>query len=149
MTDIKRRLQAYGEFFEGLTPEDMQQFDLLFSSNIHFKDPFNDVRGVEALKQVFTHMFEQCVNPRFHVSDHCGAGDQGYLYWSFHFTPKGRTGERRLEGVSRVIFDEDGRVVEHIDYWDPAEQIYSQVPLLGWVLDFVRRRLSAAAHKQS
>ena len=143
MTSNQQQLKNYADFFENLRVDDLPGFDRLFHQDVHFKDPFNDVHGLDAVKQVFTHMFEQCDNPRFTVSDHCGTGDRGYLQWSFSFTPKGRAEVSRLEGLSRVIFDAEGRVLEHIDYWDPAEQIYSQLPILGWVLNLVRGRLSA------
>ena len=142
MTDIQERLRAYAAFFENLEPEDLQKFDTLFSRDIHFKDPFNDVQGIPGIRRVFEHMFEQCDKPRFRVSDYCGQEDRGYLQWSFSFTPKGRAKEYRLEGVSRVSFDSAGRVSEHVDYWDPAEQIYSRLPVLGWLLGLVRGRLS-------
>jgi hypothetical protein len=32
-------------------------------------------------------------------------------------------------------------VVEHIDYWDAAEQIYERLPVLGNVLRPIRERL--------
>mgnify|MGYP001820196344 CR=1 FL=1 len=144
MTDIQKRLEAYADFFEHLELEDLQRFEKIFSEDIHFKDPFNDVHGVPGIKQVFEHMFEQCDDPRFRVSDFCGKEDRGYLQWSFSFTPKGWEEACRLEGLSRVTFDEQGCVSEHIDYWDPAEQIYSRLPVLGWLFGVVRSRLSAS-----
>lgn len=143
MKDRLSHLQAYAGFFEALTPDDLARFDGLFSHDIHFKDPFNDVRGIKAVQRVFAHMFEQCVNPRFRVSDWCGSHESGYLSWTFHFTPKGQTSEQVVEGLSHVRFDTSGRVTEHIDYWDPAEQLYSHVPLWGWLFRSLRRRLSA------
>jgi len=36
-----------------------------------------------------------------------------------------------------------GKVVEHIDYWDAAEQVYERLPLLGPILRRVRQRLGS------
>jgi ketosteroid isomerase-like protein len=143
MTDLEKRLQAYAEFFESLTPAQLQQFDVLFSGDARFKDPFNDVRGVDAIRRVFAHMFAQCERPRFEVLDYCGSGDRGYLEWTFHFRLKGGASEQQIHGLSQVTFARDGRISEHIDYWDPAEQIYARLPVLGWILGQVRKRLSA------
>jgi hypothetical protein len=49
-----------------------------------------------------------------------------------------------VPGMSFVRFDDQGKVVEHIDYWDPAAGIYEQLPLLGTLMRYLRRRLSAA-----
>jgi steroid delta-isomerase len=137
-------MQTYIKFFEGLTHEDLPRFDSIFSADVHFKDPFNDVHGLSALKQIFSHMFQQCEDTRFEVTDACQCGDRAFLRWDFHFTPKGRAGHYRLHGLSRICFDGEGRVCEHIDYWDPAEQLYRHVPVIGWLLARLRRRLSAS-----
>lgn len=143
MSQLHDRLKAYADFFETLRSEDLERLDTLFSETVHFKDPFNDVRGLAAVKRVFAHMFERCVDPRFHVADYCGSGDRGYLEWRFEFSLAIQGRKHSLEGLSRITFDADGRVCEHIDYWDPAEQIYSRLPILGWILGHVRNRLSA------
>ncbi len=147
MSEIHERLKAYADFFESLKPEDLARFDTLFSEVVHFKDPFNDVRGLAAVKRVFAHMFERCRDARFLVTGYCGSGDCGYLEWRFEFFFTSGGAKHRLEGISRVTFDADGRVSEHIDYWDPAEQIYSGLPILGWILGLVRSRLAAAKNQ--
>ena len=45
--------------------------------------------------------------------------------------------------MSEVTLAEDGRVLAHIDHWDPAAQLYERVPVLGAVLRMIRRRLAA------
>jgi steroid delta-isomerase len=47
----------------------------------------------------------------------------------------------RIEGVSMVRFDAEERVVEHIDYWDAAEQFYGRLPVIGTLLRGIGRRL--------
>ena len=136
-------VRTYIEFFEQLTPKDLQRLETIFSADVHFKDPFNDVLGLDALRQIFSHMFEQCLDPRFEVMDACRNGDVAYLRWDFHCTLEGRGEVFQLQGLSLVRFDAQGRVFEHIDYWDPAEQVYSRLPVLGWLLGLVRKKLSA------
>lgn len=143
MIDIDRCLREYAGFFENLVPEDLDRFDQVFSPDARFKDPFNDVHGVEAIRRVFEHMYTQCSDPRFTVSDYCGRGDRGYLSWCFSFTRKSGLETVSLEGLSRVSFDDHGRVLEHIDYWDPAEQVYARLPVIGWIIGMIRSRLSA------
>jgi steroid delta-isomerase len=149
MNATKHVVQTYIEFFEHLTPKDLQRLEIIFSADIHFKDPFNDVQGLDNLKRIFSHMFEQCVDPSFEVTDACRCGDRAYLRWDFHCKLKGRGEVYRLQGLSLVRFDTQGRVYEHIDYWDPAEQIYSRLPVLGWLLGLVRKKLSAPTKQPS
>jgi hypothetical protein len=40
-------------------------------------------------------------------------------------------------------FNAQGLVALHRDYWDAAEELYEQLPLLGTVLRGVKKRLRA------
>ena len=134
-------VQRYIDAFESLTPLTLQSLEDCFAEDARFVDPFNDVKGRRAIRTVFEHMFVSCENPRF-VVDECLVDDKlAYLRWQFGFgTPASR---RLVEGVSRVQFSPDGRVVEHRDYWDPAGQIYEDLPLLGSLFRALRKRLAA------
>lgn len=137
----RQALAQYATFFSRLTPLRLAELDQLFAMDARFKDPFNDVRGIAAIRQVFEHMFATVDEPRFVVLDQACSERVGYLYWQFRF----RSGEqqRTITGTSRVSFDAQGLVVEHVDFWDPAEQFYESVPLLGGLMRWLRRRLSA------
>jgi steroid delta-isomerase len=143
-------LARYCEFFAGLSPEDLARLADYFAADAHFKDPFNDVRGLAAVRAVFTHMFAVTEDPQFVILEQALSGSTGFVRWRFRFAPRGRPqAVREIEGVSRILFGADGRVVEHVDYWDPVEGLYDGVPLLGWVLRTVRRRLGAGFQELS
>ena len=137
-------LARYCALFAGLRPEDLARLPDFFTEDARFKDPFNDVRGVPGVQAVFAHMFAATEGPRFEILDQALSGSTGFVRWRFRFAPRGRPGaEREIEGVSRVVFAPDGRVTEHVDYWDPVEGVYDGLPVLGPALRLVRRRLAA------
>ena len=145
MSEINRWLNRYSVFFATLTQQELDRCDQLFSQQVHFKDPFNDVTGIASVKQVFRHMFDTCETVRFEIHDCSGHGSVGYINWTFHFMIKRRWKQRKIQGVSRVAFNAKGEVVEHIDYWDAAENIYQSLPLIGWLLKQLRNRFLRAA----
>lgn len=134
-------VQRYIDAFEGLTPSKLQSLEACFAEGARFVDPFNDVRGKPAIRSVFEHMFVSCEDPRFSV-DECLSNDRlAYLRWHFSFgCPSAR---RSVQGVSRVQFSPDGRVTEHRDYWDPASQLYENLPVLGRLFRALRKHLAA------
>jgi len=98
------------------------------------------------VQAVFAHMFAATDAPRFEILEQAASGSTGFVRWRFRFAPRGRlTAALEIEGVSRVLFADDGRVVEHVDYWDPVEGLYDRVPLLGGALRAIRKRLGAGA----
>ena len=46
----------------------------------------------------------------------------------------------RSVGVSHVVFDDDGRVLIHQDYWDAASHFFVLLPF-GKIVDVVKDRL--------
>jgi steroid delta-isomerase len=52
-------VRALVAFFEGLCPEAVARFPEYYASDAYFKDPFNEVRGLEPIQRIFAHMFSQ------------------------------------------------------------------------------------------
>ena len=134
-------LDALIHLYENLTPQRVGELAACYREDAHFRDPFNDVRGRAAIERIFTHMFTQVAEPKFTVLERFSA-DCGHvmLLWRFDFTLRG---PQAIEGTSRLRFDADGRVAEHIDYWDAAGELYARLPLLGGLMRLLRRALAA------
>lgn len=135
------RLEDIIAWFESLTPESVARTGEFYAPDAFFKDPFNEVRGVAAIRRVFAHMFEQVGDPRFSVTARWEGPDGAMLAWDFSFRMRGRA--RLVHGVSHLRLASDGRIAWHRDYWDAAGELYETVPVLGAVMRFLRRRLEA------
>lgn len=144
MSDLSmERLRAYAAWWEALTPESVTAGRALLAPGVRFKDPFQDIAGVDRVEAMLRHMFAAIEEPRFRTLDAALGTSAGYLRWRF-------TGQRRgagpgtpgfaIEGMSEVAFDATGRVAAHIDHWDAASQVYESVPVLGAVLRLAKRR---------
>ncbi|MBL4804019.1 MAG: nuclear transport factor 2 family protein [Alphaproteobacteria bacterium] len=138
---LKKPLDDYIEYYEKLTPRSVAMIEKLAVPGVRFKDPFNDVMGVDAYQRVLQHMFENVDNPKFRVSDYAwGRGANiAYLRWTFTYMMKNR--QYSVEGASEVMFSDDGLVMSHIDYWDAAENFYEHLPVLGAAIRFVKSKL--------
>ena len=71
--------------YEEISPARLSGLDAHYAPDAQFKDPFNDVRGVPAITQIFAHMFATLDQPRFTVTQHIVQGDQAFLGWEFRF----------------------------------------------------------------
>ena len=136
-------LQRYATFFEELSADNLMQLSRVMTDDIHFIDPFNDVRGLAKVEKIFEHMFSNLEQPQFTVS-HMGMADNaeslGFLRWELDSMLRGKP--YRIIGMSEVSFAADGRVSLHVDHWDAAQQFYERLPVLGGVLRMIRSRLT-------
>jgi ketosteroid isomerase-like protein len=132
--------ERYRRYLETLSPRNLEALPDYVTPDVRFKDPFNDVRGADAMSRVFRHMFENVAGIRFTVRNAATDGDVGLMTWRFEGTLKGKPWA--FEGASSLRFAADGRVAEHIDYWDAAGDFYERLPIIGWLLSSIRRRLA-------
>lgn len=143
-TPIQARCEAATgrlvEFFETLAPESLSRLAEFYTADARFKDPFNEVVGVAAIARVFEHMFATVEAPRFRITRSIVQGDQAMLGWDFELIFAGR--RVVVHGVSHLVFDEEGRVALHRDYWDAAGELYEKLPVLGTLMQRLRRRFA-------
>lgn len=128
--------------YETLTPESIATLREVYADDARFRDPFNDVQGLPAIENIFRHMFEQVEMPRFAIIERVAEADVAFLVWDFRFLRAGKP--HCIRGATHLRFDAAGKVREHRDYWDAAGELYSRLPLIGSLMRFLHRRLSAA-----
>lgn len=127
--------------FERFSLRDVAVLNAWYCEDASFKDPFNEVQGIEAIRHVYTHMFEALEQPRFKVTGTTAQAGECWLTWEFRFGPAASA--RFVRGASHLVLAEDGRIRAHRDYWDPAEELYEKVPVLGALMRLIKRRLAA------
>ena len=138
-------LARFVRYWEGLTPGTLAHLAEIYAEDAYFRDPFNEVRGIEPIRAVFEHMFETLHEPRFTILDRVADTGGAFLVWDFDFRIKSlKPGfARRIQGSSHVRFAPDGRVSYHRDYWDAAGELYAHLPLAGPLVRFLERRMKA------
>lgn len=134
-------LARYAAWFEGLSPETLPLMETLTSPDVRFRDPFNDIIGRDGFRRVFEDMFERTHEPSFAVTDQALGGAAGYLRWTMTFRPRGSKRLWTIVGMSEVHIDDNGRITAHLDHWDCGRQFYEKLPVVGWIVRLVARRL--------
>ncbi|MFM2065122.1 MAG: hypothetical protein RLZZ584_31 [Pseudomonadota bacterium] len=137
------RVAAIVDYFERLSPAALDELDHIYQRDALFKDPFNEVEGLDAIRRIYAHMFVALRAPRFVVTDIAVDGASCWLGWDFVFhSPRLGPGRQCIRGATLLHLGPDGRIARHRDYWDAAEELYEKLPLLGALLRWLRRRLA-------
>ena len=140
-TAVDRIVQA----FQTLTPAGVDALDAIYAPDARFKDPFNDLQGLNEIQRIFRHMYVNLENPHFIITGRIVQNAQCFLTWEFRF------GFRRFKqgqaqcilGASHLVLNADGRIALHRDYWDAAEELYEKLPVVGSLMRWLKRRSNA------
>ena len=138
---VSERLREVADWFAHLSPETLARIDRIYAADARFRDPFNDVSTITAIQSIYAHMFEHLTNPRFVITHAIEQESSAFLAWRFLFSWRGKSFD--IEGGTRLAFGEDGLIDVHQDYWDVAHGLYEKLPLVGGLMAWLRRRMSA------
>lgn len=131
-------------YFETLTLDSLGHFERYYTADAYFRDPFNEVTGIAAIRPIFSRMFETLHEPRFVIRERVIQGDSVVLVWDFEFRIKKFKPEvtQSIHGLSLLKLAPDGRVCWHRDYWDAAGELYEKLPLIGALMRWLKRRFA-------
>lgn len=144
-SDSRAAVARISAYFETLSPQSVKQLGGIYAPDARFKDPFNEVQGVPAITRIFEHMFTNLHGPRFVVTHQLVDGAQAFLAWEFRFRFQrfDTETEQVIRGGSHLRLAEDGRISEHRDYWDAAEELYEKLPGLGALMRWLKRKANS------
>jgi len=144
-TDARAAVARISAYFEALSPPSLAHMDTLYTPDARFKDPFNAVQGVPAITGLFEHMFHSLHQPRFVVTQQIVDGAQAFLVWEFRFRFKrfDTATEQVIRGGSHLVLAPDGRISDHRDYWDAAEELYEKLPVVGGLMRWLKRKANS------
>ncbi|MBO6521155.1 MAG: nuclear transport factor 2 family protein [Rhodospirillales bacterium] len=134
---------GYCDYLERLTADNVDELRSFCAADIHFKDPFNDVTGVERMRAVFVDMFEHVRGLEFRIHHRMNDGVACVIVWTLSGHIMNR--DWSVDGASKLRFDAGGKLVEHIDHWDAAAGLYEKMPVVGWFARRLRKRLEVAS----
>lgn len=131
------------ELFNAMARETTHLVDELYEADVRFDDPFHRIDGREALRAYYARMYAGVLGIRFDFSDETVGADDLVLYWTMRYRHARLRGgaEISLEGCSRLVYGETGRIARHRDYFDAGALLYEHVPLLGRAVRLIRERV--------
>lgn len=140
--DTRQATQHLASFFETLSPQSVSQLHTVYDAQATFKDPFNEVQGLPEIERIFQHMYVALDQPHFVITGQIVDGAQAFLTWEFRFRFKrfDTTTLQTVRGASHVVFNAQGLVTLHRDYWDAAEELYEKLPVVGGVMRWLKKR---------
>lgn len=133
-------LENFKTFFRDYKRLPVDDLDKLYEDNVLFRDPVQEIRGINALHSYFATTRDAVTSCRFEYLDQLSGQDNAYIKWNMHFTAS-RFADRPLvvRGVTHIQFNQ--RIIYHEDIYDLGEMIYDNLPLLGSATRYLKNRM--------
>lgn len=136
---LEHAAATYAAFFERLSDESVDDLRQLASPQLRYRDPLTDRRGIDAVTDYMHTWFQTMDDLSFDVDLHAAHGNVLLSHWTMNFRIRRMPKRpRTIEGMSKISLNAEGKVTEHVDYWD-ATPLLQAVPLLGRVVTLTRR----------
>lgn len=130
-------------FYERLSVDKLDQLSGFYSSDIVFIDPVTSHSGLAQLRGYFASLLEDCISCDFEIHELEFNESDGWIRWTMSFKhPRLKAGQKlKVEGMSMVKITGD-RITYQRDFYDMGEMIYENLPLLGGLIKYIRRRIA-------
>jgi len=140
-----KALARFGRFFSSFAPDRVQALlPQTYATEVYFNDTVKTVRGREALQRYLSESAAAVEDCRVEILDVTrNSDDEHLLRWRMliRFRRFHRGQNTWTVGMSHLRFNAEGLVVYHQDYWNAADGIYRYVPVLGWMIRAIQKRL--------
>lgn len=114
-----------------------------YAEKLYFNDTLTTIRDLDELERYLVKSGKALKEGTVDFLDHVRSGDDHYLRWRMNLRFK-KIDPRELKqsvGMSHIRFDNSGRVILHKDFWDAAGGFFEHLPILGWGITKVKKRL--------
>ena len=140
--DLDATLSRYNKLIEQLTVENVEELREFFSPNIHYRDPMMDAKGVDAALAYMHKLFTDLDGIQFEIKGCARHERQVFSHWLMTFRIK-KIPKRlwEVDGVSKIVFDDAGKIEDQVDYWDASPMIES-FPVLGKVATLIKKLMT-------
>ena len=116
-----------------------------YAPSLYFNDTLTTLTSNEQLVEHMRGMHHAGTHLSIAIDDTIEKGPDLYVRWTMSatFDVLGSPRASRTVGISHLRFDADGRCALQQDFWDPALGFYRHVPMVGGILERIRRRFDA------
>jgi len=131
------------QIYENIGHADLDTLRALYARDVCFEDPVHAIQGLEAMLEYFRRQFANVHSCRFRFHQQSVTDTSLFLTWTMLLQHKKmkRGHTIRVEGASYLKI-RDGKIYFHRDYFDLGDMVYENLPLLGGMIGFIRRRMA-------
>lgn len=129
------------QVFSQLNASNVDVLDQVYADNIQFEDPAHKVNGLINFKSYCTNLYQNVTSCKFNFNNVSYFTGGAILEWDMLLQhPKLNRGKIfTVPGVSIIHYE--NKIYSQRDYFDLGAMLYEQLPLIGWLIRIIKRKL--------
>ena len=134
----EQELKKFFNLSYGEQPPSREEWEYLYNKEVIFIDPTQRRNGIDEYIKAQDGLINRCDD--VYLESHSIAINKNiaFVEWTMGLKIKGL--EFLYEGTSRLIFDDEGKVKEHRDYFDFCSGTFGKLPIIGNFLRWLYSR---------
>lgn len=137
-------IEHFKSLYRSMCAEDLQEELLkeVYAEDLLFQDSFHKIESRQAFLHYCAELYENLRSCDFDFHDQWVSDGQAMLTWTMTYShPKLNRGKHiSVQGASHIRFNE--KVYFHQDYFDGGALLYEHVPVLGAVIQQLKKRMA-------
>ena len=101
-----------------------------YDDKIHFRDSIQEIRGIKEFKAMTVRLGERSKDLRMKIVNILFDGNIIFFEWEMGLSFK-KTPDSKIFGASRLILNDNGKIIDQRDYYDLWGDILDNIPGLG------------------
>ncbi len=133
-------IEKFKAYFRHLKLGDDSALNEIYSDNVIFIDPIHRINGIENLKSYFKKLDSNLIEGSFQFTDESIIDNTAYLQWEMKLQLKRPKKDVKASGISVLTLEQ--KIIKHRDYFDAGELFYENIPVLGSVILYLKKKIA-------
>ena len=116
------------------------QWRALYSEDVVFEDPTQKQKGLKAFLDAQEGLLRRCDDVMVKPGALALEGKTAFVEWEMGLKIKGI--EFIYPGTTRLLFNDQGKIVDHRDYFDFVGPTFEPVPVIGGFVRWLYKRFA-------
>ena len=125
----EKELKKFFNLSYGQKAPSREEWESLYSEEVKFIDPTQEKNGIDAYIKAQDGLIKRCDD--IYLESHAIAINENIAFVEWTMGLKIMGIEFLYNGTIRLIFNKEGKVKEHRDYFDFCSSTFANVPVLG------------------
>ena len=134
------------EFYTDFNPDLLDNLEAIYTPDVQFLDPLHEIHGINNLHRYFANMMEGLNECRFEFYQRMvmPLQQESIVLWTMSYRHRRLAGGKLLTITGNSHLRYSDRIFYHRDYFDAGSMLYEHLPLMGFAIRQIRKRLAVS-----